>query len=179
MRGIVTLAAAMGLPSGFPYRDFIQLTAFVVVVGTLLIQGLTLRPLLALLRLPTDRVLDSEVSIARSSALKAAIDALDRDDSPAAQRLKQEYTEALHLAASGQAPHHSPDNDLRRQVVAAARAKIDELRTTGKIGDDAYRQVEEETRLAGVSVPVRALRAATEEAWVWKIWASFAPARQP
>jgi NhaP-type Na+/H+ or K+/H+ antiporter len=47
MRGIVTLAAAMALPPGFPYRDFIQLTAFAVVVGTLLIQGLTLRPLLA------------------------------------------------------------------------------------------------------------------------------------
>jgi len=33
MRGIVTLAAAMALPGDFPYRDFIQLTAFVVVVG--------------------------------------------------------------------------------------------------------------------------------------------------
>src|SRR4030095_5388191 len=46
MRGIVLLAAAMALPSGFPYRDLILLTAFSVVVGTLVIQGLTLKPLL-------------------------------------------------------------------------------------------------------------------------------------
>src|SRR6195256_6190680 len=46
MRGIVTLAAAMALPQGFPYRDLIALTAFSVVLGTLLIQGLTLKPLM-------------------------------------------------------------------------------------------------------------------------------------
>lgn len=51
MRGVVTLAAASGVPfytySGaeFPGRSVIQFTAFVVAVGTLLIQGLTLPPL--------------------------------------------------------------------------------------------------------------------------------------
>ena len=47
MRGIVSLAAAMALPPAFPYRDLIVLTAFAVVLGTLVIQGLTLKPLLA------------------------------------------------------------------------------------------------------------------------------------
>jgi Na+/H+ antiporter len=42
MRGIVTLAAALALPDGFPYRPFILLTAFTVVLGTLVLQGLTL-----------------------------------------------------------------------------------------------------------------------------------------
>ena len=46
MRGIVALAAAMALPSAFAYRDLIVLTAFSVVLGTLVIQGLTLKPLL-------------------------------------------------------------------------------------------------------------------------------------
>ena len=46
MRGIVSLAAAMALPPAFPYRDLIVLTAFSVVLGTLVIQGLTLGPLL-------------------------------------------------------------------------------------------------------------------------------------
>ena len=45
MRGIVSLAAALALPSGFPYRNLIVLTAFSVVLGTLIIQGLTLKPL--------------------------------------------------------------------------------------------------------------------------------------
>jgi NhaP-type Na+/H+ or K+/H+ antiporter len=39
MRGIVTLAAAYALPEGFPYRDLILLTAFAVVLGSLVIQG--------------------------------------------------------------------------------------------------------------------------------------------
>ena len=39
MRGIVTLAAAFALPDGFPYRDLILLTAFVVVLGSLLIRA--------------------------------------------------------------------------------------------------------------------------------------------
>ena len=51
MRGIVTLAAAFALPESFPYRDLMLLTAFAVVLGSLVIQGLTLRPLIAALRL--------------------------------------------------------------------------------------------------------------------------------
>ena len=47
MRGIVTLAAAFALPENFPYRDLMLLTAFAVVLGSLVIQGLTLRPLIA------------------------------------------------------------------------------------------------------------------------------------
>jgi CPA1 family monovalent cation:H+ antiporter len=46
MRGIVTLAAAMALPIEFPYRDPIALIAFSVVLGTLVVQGLTLKPLM-------------------------------------------------------------------------------------------------------------------------------------
>ena len=43
MRGIVTLAAALALPSSFPYRDLIVLCAFAVVLVTLVLQGSTLR----------------------------------------------------------------------------------------------------------------------------------------
>jgi CPA1 family monovalent cation:H+ antiporter len=51
MRGIVSLAAALALPVAFPYRDLIVLTAFAVVLGTLVIQGLTLKALLRALAL--------------------------------------------------------------------------------------------------------------------------------
>ena len=44
MRGIVSLAAALALPGDFPHRDLIVLAAFSVVLGTLVIQGLTLKP---------------------------------------------------------------------------------------------------------------------------------------
>ena len=39
MRGIVTLAAAFALPESFPSRDIILLTAFAVVLGTLVDPG--------------------------------------------------------------------------------------------------------------------------------------------
>ncbi|GAA5514587.1 sodium, potassium, lithium and rubidium/H(+) antiporter [Deinococcus carri] len=144
MRGIVTLATALALPEGFPGRDFIQLTAFVVVLGTLVIQGLTLRPLLLLLRLPRDTTVETETSLARGAALKAALKALEGDDSEAAARLRLEYQADLGRVRSGGDPHDTPDNVLRQRVVEASRRALAELRRTGKIGDDAYHLVEEE-----------------------------------
>ncbi|WP_046863259.1 cation:proton antiporter [Microvirga massiliensis] len=144
MRGIVTLAAALALPAGFPHRDFIQFTAFVVVLGTLVIQGLTLRPLLRLLRLPRDLTIQTELSLARQAALKAAMKELADDDTPAAARLRLEYAEALGEARRGGDPRDSADNVLRRRLVTASRVAIDDLRTSGTIGDDAFRRAEEE-----------------------------------
>jgi NhaP-type Na+/H+ or K+/H+ antiporter len=37
MRGLVTLAAAFALPEDFPHRDLILLTAFAVVLGSLVL----------------------------------------------------------------------------------------------------------------------------------------------
>ena len=72
MRGIVTLAAALALPDGsgnlpaFPYRDLIVLTAFAVVLGTLVIQGFTLRLLLMMLGLDDDdSSIESEIRAGR------------------------------------------------------------------------------------------------------------------
>ena len=144
MRGIVTLAAAMALPEYFPYRDVIQLTAFVVVLGTLVIQGLTLRPLLMLLRLPKDSTVQTELRIAREAALKAAMKELQDDDTPAAERLRLQYAEALGEARRGGDPRDSADNALRRRLVASSRDAIEELRSSGTIGDDAFRRAEEE-----------------------------------
>ena len=61
MRGIVSLAAALALPAAFPFRDLIVLTAFSVVLGTLAIQGLTLKPLLRALDLHDDDPVGREV----------------------------------------------------------------------------------------------------------------------
>jgi CPA1 family monovalent cation:H+ antiporter len=144
MRGIVTLAAALAVPTGFPYRDFIQLTAFVIVLGTLLLQGLTLRPLLRALAFPKDDLVDKELSLARNAVLKAAMTVLDGNATPSAERLRQEYAEALGQARLGTDPYDTPDNALRRRIVGAGRAAIDDLRSAGTIGDEAYRRIEEE-----------------------------------
>ena len=69
MRGIVSLAAALALPAAFPFRDLIVLTAFSVVLGTLVLQGLTLKPLLRALDLQDDDPVGREVGAARERAL--------------------------------------------------------------------------------------------------------------
>ncbi|RVD47873.1 cation:proton antiporter, partial [Mesorhizobium sp. M7A.F.Ca.ET.027.03.2.1] len=65
MRGLVTLAAAFALPAEFPARDPIVLAAFTVVLGTLVLQGMSLKPLLRLLNLDPDETVDREVAQAR------------------------------------------------------------------------------------------------------------------
>ena len=82
MRGIVTLAAAYALPMasagspGVPYRDLIVLCAFGVVVGTLVLQGLTLRPLISALHIKADRSVDQEVHHASERLAHVALEAL-------------------------------------------------------------------------------------------------------
>ena len=96
MRGIVSLAAAMALPPAFPYRDLIVLTAFSVVLGTLVIQGLTLKPLLRALDLHDDDPVGRELSAARERALRAGLASFEHDRSPVADAVRQEFT--AHLA---------------------------------------------------------------------------------
>ena len=144
MRGMVTLAAALALPEGFPYRDFILLTAFTVVLGTLVVQGLTLKPLIALLRLPDDDPVRKELKLARAKAAKAVLAELEGDDSPAAEALRREYGDALAQTRQGHNARASAENALRRRAVVVSRDAISDLRHRGEIGDDAYRALEEE-----------------------------------
>src|SRR5436309_3420372 len=95
MRGIVSLAAAMALPSVFPYRDLILLTSFSVVLGTLAIQGLTLKPLLRALDLHDEDPVGRELAAARGRALRAALARFAGDRSPIAELFRQEFTARL------------------------------------------------------------------------------------
>jgi CPA1 family monovalent cation:H+ antiporter len=155
MRGIVTLAAAYALPEGFPYRDLILLTAFAVVLGSLVIQGLTLRPLISALRLKDDNPVAAEVGRARAVAFRAALDEIDGDPSEEAEILRLEYRALLMRAeadpARGVATGELPADPLRRRAIAAARRAILRLRESEEIGDDAFHQLEEELDWAELS----------------------------
>jgi len=151
MRGIVTLAAALALPDGshgpiFPCRDLILLCAFSVVVGTLVIQGFTLRPLLAVLHLLDDGPVEREFNYARTTAIEAAFAAMKDDASPEAEAIRRECQDALRHGADapeGQIPDRLAGDALRRRSVAASRKAIAELRSKGEIGDDAFHRLEE------------------------------------
>jgi CPA1 family monovalent cation:H+ antiporter len=153
MRGIVTLAAAFALPENFPYRDLMLLTAFAVVLGSLVLQGLTLRPLIAALRLKDENPVTSEVARARAVAYRAALDEIDGDASETAEILRLEYR-ALLLRADddgGVASGELPADPLRRRAIHAARQSILKLRESEEIGDDAFHQLEEELDWAELS----------------------------
>jgi CPA1 family monovalent cation:H+ antiporter len=147
MRGIVSLAAAMALPAPFPYRDLVVFTAFAVVLGTLILQGLTLGPLLRALDLRDDDPVGHEVVAARERALRAGLAVFDDDRSPVAEAVRQEFI--AHLGTTdtdreeGQV-RRSAHGDLHRRALAAARQETHIMRGSGEIGDDAFHQMEEE-----------------------------------
>jgi CPA1 family monovalent cation:H+ antiporter len=146
MRGIVSLAAAIALPSAFPYRDLIVLTAFAVVLGTLVIQGLTLKPLLRALDLHDDDPVGREVSAARERALHAGLASFDNDASPIAETVRQEFRTRLAKEpadADGDATG-SAHNQIYREALRAARQAVLAMRASNEIGDDAFHRMEEE-----------------------------------
>jgi CPA1 family monovalent cation:H+ antiporter len=147
MRGIVTLAAALALPAAFPFRDLIVLTAFSVVLGTLALQGLTLGPLLRMLDLRDDDPVGHEVGAARERALRAGLAEFDRDRSPVADAVRQEFI--AHLGSRDATPEEGEGrrfahSDLHRRALQAARQTVLAMRASDEIGDDAFHQMEEE-----------------------------------
>ncbi|WP_129776516.1 cation:proton antiporter [Peristeroidobacter soli] len=143
MRGLVTLATALSLPGTFPERDLIVLSAFAVVLGTLVVQGLTLRPLIRLLSFPPDSSFAKELLAARVQLIDAAVTSMaDRNDA-AATRLRELYDEERKIAEAGKHPRDVSEYDaLRRQNIAAKRAKLAELRHSGAIDDDVFHALE-------------------------------------
>ena len=147
MRGIVSLAAAMALPEGFPYRDLVVLTAFCVVLGTLIIQGLTLKPLLRALDLRDDDPVGREVNAARERALRAGLASVGDDRSAVAEFVRKEFKAHLaHDRSRADAPdgRRSAHGELHRRALNAARQAVLTMRDTDEIGDDAFHRIEEE-----------------------------------
>jgi CPA1 family monovalent cation:H+ antiporter len=144
MRGIVSLAAAMALPAAFPYRDLIVLTAFAVVLGTLVIQGLTLKPLLRRLALHDDDPVGRELSAAREGALRAGLASFATDSSPAAEFARQAFTARLGFEPSNPRAGEIAHRQIYGEAVDAARQAILSMRTNDEIGDDAFHKLEEE-----------------------------------
>jgi CPA1 family monovalent cation:H+ antiporter len=150
MRGIVTLAAAYALPASFPHRDLILLTAFCVVVGTLVLQGPTLRPLILALNLSDDAPVDREVEMACERMVRTGLAVLDGDASQEARTLRRELE--AQLADLDRSPSQAdpiPQYDaLRARIVSAQREALLDMRRNGEIGDAAFHQIEAQLDVA-------------------------------
>jgi CPA1 family monovalent cation:H+ antiporter len=145
MRGLVTLVVAIALPAGFPGRDPIVLAAFAVVLGTLVLQGMTLKPLLRILNFDPDRTVDNEVAQARVAIMQAALDVLSRKTSAAAAVVREQYEAQRLIAQNPEDAQAATEYDrLRLYAINRQRDTLEELRRNGTIGDEAYHRLEEE-----------------------------------
>jgi CPA1 family monovalent cation:H+ antiporter len=145
MRGLLTLATAFALPPDFPARNLIVLSAFSVVLGTLVLQGATITPLMRLLGIDSDRTLNEELAEARQTLASVAMEAAAREEPELARALRLRYARVKRVAASSGDPLGSSDYDQAcLRVVQAQRHRLHALRQSGRIADDVYRRLEEE-----------------------------------
>jgi Na+/H+ antiporter len=167
MRGVVSLAAALALPFGFPERDLLLFLTVCVIVVTLVGQGLSLPWLVRLMRVEGDGGEDQETAYAREVATDAARNRLEAladewpTHLPLIETLRAQYAhrvkhlEEAHSSDGRQAsgPPSEAEQELiehraiRRAVIDAEREAILDLRDRGDIGDDVLRRLERDLDL--------------------------------
>jgi CPA1 family monovalent cation:H+ antiporter len=123
------------------------------VVGTLVLQGLTLRPLTLLLNLHDDDPVNHEVHAACERIVRAGLQVLDGDESQEAEvirrELESELAEQKGLSKGGKELDRY--GKLRARIVAAQREALLDMRSKDEIGDDAFHQVEAQLDVAEVN----------------------------
>ena len=143
MRGLVTLATAFALPHDFPERDMLVLTAFAVVLVTLVLQGLTLSPLIHWLGLSTGEDPETELNRARQTLAEAALASLAGETGPVADEARHRF-EVDRTGMQGYCEIYDERQRLEMAAYAAQRARLDQLLDEDKIGQEQYEQLQEE-----------------------------------
>ncbi len=164
MRGVVTLAAAQTLPDG-PLRALLVFVAFLVAVGSLMLQGFSLPWVVRLLKLqgtggsgPTpeeQRRLDDEMREAAASALSAGL----------VRRRNGSAFDTHLLEVVGTRMTQPPDDDmtarardvleLRLSLIAAMRGRLNELSRGGAFSTPALRHALAELDADQLSLELR------------------------
>jgi len=171
MRGIVSLAAALALPlttargAPFPSRDEIVVLTFEVILATLVLQGLTLSPLIRRLRLGDDTTLELEEAHAREEAARAALARLDDlAQAPDAShedidRMHTLYTQRVRRASSidpgadiESARAQAARRRLRHETLSAERRALIALRDQGVISDEVLHRLEQELDIEAMRI---------------------------
>jgi Na+/H+ antiporter len=168
MRGVVSLAAALAIPftiegsKPFPHRNLIIFLTFSVIFSTLVIQGLTLRPLIKWLGIKSDGKELEDEHEARLKIASAVIEHIEETYSLQLtedvlnqiktkyeiriQRLRKDAQQKLNEEVINQ--FHS----IQQELLMIERKLVIDLRKEGKISDEALRKIEyeidlEDTRL--------------------------------
>ena len=102
MRGAISLAAALSIATDIPGRSEVIFLTFVVILVTLVGQGLTLPALIKTLKLPSEREWSPEEAVARLEAAQTALDRLDELEED--DRISEEALRRLRDALPGPLP---------------------------------------------------------------------------
>jgi Na+/H+ antiporter len=155
MRGVVTLAAAFILPADTPERAVLVLAAFVVVAGTLIVQGMTLPVLVRKLRLPPpDPAEDAlqEAAVVNDMG-KLALERLEEistpDDPPEVidrlrARLRSRTDSAWEQLGRQSTLAETPSDAYRRlrvELLKTEREQALKARDTGQADDVVLRRI--------------------------------------
>jgi Na+/H+ antiporter len=165
MRGVISLAAALGLPtlladgSPLPHRDFIVFLTFCVILVTLVVQGLTLPAVIRVLGLAGISGPDQEEQNARRIVIRAALDYLESAKKNAAHGSEDLYDDLIQhysnrlasIESGGQKTASGADHqryiELSLESLHVERATVIRLRDDGQINDAVLRRIERELDL--------------------------------
>ncbi len=170
MRGVVTLAAAYAIPltkddgAAVDGRDLVLLCSFVVVLATLLLQGLTLPWLIRRVRVPFDQDQADALAEAQAAqnAAQAAVERLEEiaaaelpDSVPVVENLRNTAESRANaawerLGPQGDARQETPSElyrRLRRDMLHQERTVYIKERDSGRIDDEVLRRVQRELDL--------------------------------
>jgi Na+/H+ antiporter len=160
LRGAVSLAAALALPTDFPERSLIQLVTFAVILATLVGQGLTLPVVVRWVGWDGRDPDGDEGTFARQTVYRLGLDAVAYsrtrwpDHQPLLDRLESGLGDRMqHLATDDQDEteerrrEHREHQDIQLYVINAQRAAAIALRDAGEINDATLRELERELDL--------------------------------
>lgn len=175
MRGVVSLAAALSLPytlsNGQPFaqRNLILFLTFSIILVTLVVQGLSLPPLIRLLGLTGSHEEEHEEFTARRIILQSAIASLRAQLKEADGHDHHDIEDIIHLyehrldATRDPATEPDPETSARHtrrgkillDAIAVERTSLLNLRDRGLVSDDIVRRLEHELDLNETRYSVR------------------------
>ncbi|MBL0744069.1 Na+/H+ antiporter [Chryseolinea lacunae] len=169
MRGVVSLAAALALPlttmgdEPFHNRNLIIFLTFCVILSTLVLQGLTLRPLINWLGIEVDNAEHEREQQARLRIASSVIEHIEENYSLALSdevlnQIKTKYEIRIQRIRKDQTQQRLAEQEInefhriQKELLNRERELTLSLRDQGKISDEALRKIEyeldlEETRL--------------------------------
>ncbi len=162
MRGAVSLAAALAIPASVDGREEILFVTVVVILVTLVGQGLTFPTVLKLLRIDGERPWTPSEAIARLEAAQNALDRLDEledEGAPAEvlRRMRELYRARFArcqavIGGDGTPPSKHVEKRMRSsavrlELIAVERASLIELRNAGRLEPGVLRNIQRDLDL--------------------------------